>query len=209
MTHLFLVRHGETAWNAEGRYQGQANPSLNEHGTAQAVRLAESLAEIEFCAAYTSDLDRAQTTAEIIGEDDLWFFTDSRWRELSFGEWEGKRFEEIAELDSARLRDWVKDPTAFPPPGGESLRDLADRVQEAATELCREHPNGNVLIVTHGGPIRCLVAEWVLGGLHRISDVHTELGSVTLMSVQSVEGEQGGWEAQVKEFQPLSRARHA
>lgn len=208
MTHLFLVRHGETAWNAEGRYQGQANPALNEQGRAQSIRLAESLAGIEFDAAYTSDLDRAQSTAEIIGED-LWFFSDPRWRELSFGEWEGKRFEEIAELDSARLREWVKDPTASPPPGGEGLRELAERVSAAASELCQQYPDGNVLVITHGGPIRCLVAEWVLGGLHRMSDVHTEPGSITLMTVQPAEADKGGWNAQVKEFQPLSKAQHA
>lgn len=207
MTHLYLVRHGETAWNAEGRYQGQANPALNEQGIAQAHRLAEMLRGIEFDVAYTSDLERARSTAEIIGGDEIFFFTDPRWRELSFGAWEGKRFEEIAEHDSERLRDWVKDPTGNPPPEGESLRALAERVKEAASELCTEYPDGNVLVVTHGGPIRCLVAEWVLGGLHRMSDVHTELGSVTLMCVQR--DESGQWLAQVQEFEPVREAKHA
>lgn len=209
VTNLYLVRHGETEWNAEGRYQGQANPALNEPGQHQAERLAEALRDIKFEAAYTSDLDRAQSTAEIIGDDTQWIFADPRWRELSFGEWEGKRFEDIAELDSDRLRDWVKDPSACPPPGGESLQEFSERVQAAASELCKEFPNGNVLVITHGGPIRCLVAEWVLGGLHRMSDVHTELGSVTLMSVQPAEDEESGWNAQVKEFEALRAARHA
>ena len=115
MTHLFLIRNGETAWNAEGCYQGQANPELNQRGVEQAKRVAEALRGIEFDAAYTSDLDRAHSTAEILSQDGMWIVSDSRWRELSFGEWEGKRFEEIAELDSVRLREWVKDPIASPP----------------------------------------------------------------------------------------------
>lgn len=196
MTHLFLVRNGETAWNAEGRYQGQANPELNQRGVEQAKRVAETLRGIQFDAAYTSDLDRAHSTAEILSEDGMWILSDSRWREMSFGEWEGKRFEEIAELDSDRLREWVKDPVASPPPGGESLLELSERVRSAAIELCEQYPNGNVLVITHGGPIRCLVAELVLGDLHRMSEVQTEPGSITLLGVERADNELG-WKAQI------------
>lgn len=208
MTHLFLVRNGETAWNAEGRYQGQADPALNERGAEQAKRLGDTLKGIEFDVAYTSDLGRAQSTAEILAEDGLWVFTDSRWRELSFGEWEGKRFEEIAELDTARLREWVKDPIASPPPGGESMEQLSERVRTAAAELCEQYPHGNVLVITHGGPIRCLIAEWALGGLQHMSEVQTEPGSVTLLGVEPADSEQG-WSAQIKQFATLGEARHA
>lgn len=209
MTQLYLVRHGETDWHAEGRYQGQANPGLNELGKEQAVRLADALKGISFDVAYTSDLERTKETADVIGAGELWIFPDQRWRELSFGEWEGKRFEEIAENDSERMRQWVQDPTASPPPGGESMRDLSARVQQAAKEVCLAYPDGNVLIITHAGPIRCLVAEWVLGGLHRMSDVHTELGSVTLMDVQPTDDTTGAWEANVRKFESLREARHA
>ena len=78
MTHLFLIRNGETAWNAEGRYQGQANPELNQRGVEQAKRVAEALRGIEFGAAYTSDLDRAHSTAEILSQDGMWIVPDSR-----------------------------------------------------------------------------------------------------------------------------------
>lgn len=196
MTHLFLVRNGETAWNAEGRYQGQANPELNQRGVEQAKRVAETLRGIEFDVAYTSDLDRAYSTAEILSQDGMWFLSDSRWREMSFGEWEGKRFEEIAELDSDRLREWVKDPVASPPPGGESLLELSERVRSAAIELCEQYPNGNVLVITHGGPIRCLVAELVLGDLRRMSEVQTEPGSIILLGVERADNELG-WKAQI------------
>ena len=199
MTHLFLIRNGETAWNAEGRYQGQANPELNQRGVELAKRVAEALRGIEFDAAYTSDLDRAHSTAEILSQDGMWIVSDSRWRELSFGEWEGKRFEEIAELDSVRLREWVKDPIASPPPGGESLKELSDRVLSAAIELCEEYPNGNVLVITHGGPIRCLVAELVLGDLRRMSEVQTEPGSITVLGVERADNDLG-WKAQIMHF---------
>lgn len=206
MTHIYLVRHGETAWNVEGRYQGQGNPALNERGREQAYRLAEALSGISFDAAYTSDLDRTWTTTKIIGAGRTWIFPDARWRDLSFGEWEGKHFEEVAGLDSQRLRDWVNDPIGVPPPGGESLEAFSKRVQEAASEICDQHPEGNVLVVTHGGPIRCLVAEWVLGGVNRMSDVSTELGGVTLLTVHPA-GEGGVRLAQVRTFDVLREVR--
>lgn len=207
MTHLYLVRHGETAWHAEGRYPGQANPVLNDEGEAQAYRLAEAFDELSIDAVYTSDLARAWDTAKRIVNGKMLILPDSRWRDLSYGEWEGRRFEEVAVSDGERFQAWANDPIHVSPPGGESLMALAQRVTAAAEDICRQHTDGNVLIVTHGSPIRCLVAEWVLGGLHRISDVSTVLGGVTLMTVQLPPDGKGKPIAQVTECDILRGVR--
>lgn len=207
VTHLYLVRHGETAWHVEGRYPGQANPVLNEEGEEQAYRLAEAFDELSIDALYTSDLTRAWDTAKRIADGQTLILPDSRWRDLAFGEWEGRRFEEVAVADSERFQAWANDPVHVSPPGGESLAELAKRVTEAAEHICQEYADGHVVVVTHGSPIRCLVAEWVLGGLHRIPDVSTTLGSVTLMTVQQPPDGTDKPIAQVSECDILSRVR--
>jgi len=207
VTHLYLVRHGETAWHAEGRYPGQANPVLNDEGEEQAYRLAEAFDDLSVDAVYTSDLTRAWDTAKRIANEQTPILPDSRWRDLSFGEWEGRRFEEVAVADGERFRAWADNPAHVAPPGGENLTELARRVTEAAESICREHAERNVLVVTHGSPIRCLVAEWVLGGLHRMSDVNTALGGVTLMTVQLPPEGDSKPIAQVSECDILRRVR--
>lgn len=199
MTDLFLVRNGQTLWHTEGRYQGQANPPLSTDGMIQARRLMEALSEFEWDAVYASDLERAWETAQTIVGDESKIRADRRWREMAYGEWEGRRFEDVAAEDPERLSAWAKDPVNVPPPGGESLREVVERVSEAVMEIWRTYPEGRLLVVTHGGPIRCLVAEWVLGGVHRVADVSPELGSVTWMTLApSPDG--GRPIAQVNEF---------
>lgn len=207
LTNLFLVRNGQTMWHAEGRYQGQADPPLSADGDIQARRLMEALGDVEWEAVYASDLERAWETALMIIGSEALIRLDRRWREAAFGEWEGRRFDDVAANDGERLMTWAKDPVNTRPPGGESLREVGQRVSEAAHEVWQAHPKGNVLIVTHGGPIRCLVAEWVLGGLHRTSDVSTELGSITLMKLTPPPEGSTRPIAQVHEFNAHERVR--
>ena len=90
MTEIWIVRHGQTDWNVEGRYQGQADRPLNAVGLAQAQQAAEQLRGRDFAAIYSSDLQRARVTAEIIaGQLGLPVQVDRRLREVNQGEWEG------------------------------------------------------------------------------------------------------------------------
>lgn len=155
---FLLIRHAESTWNAEGRWQGQADPPLSERGREQARALAQELADQDIRALVASDLARAAETARILGEVlGLVPRLDARLRELHVGEWSGlSRVDVIARWPEtyARLRSGDQD---VRPDGGETFRELRARVQEALAELARAHPGERVAVVTHGGAIRSLL----------------------------------------------------
>jgi broad specificity phosphatase PhoE len=139
VTVLLLVRHGETDWNAEGRLQGQTDTPLNDFGRTQARALAEELVEEGLDAVYASDLARARETAEIIGgRIGLPVVLRTDLREKDWGTWEG--------LTSAE-RDRVE----F---AGETTGAHRERTLRALREIADLHPEGRVLVVTHGGSVR-------------------------------------------------------
>lgn len=151
MTKFCLIRHGQTDWNLEGRYQGQSDVPLNETGRAQARALAEKLAGQSFDAAYASDLSRARETAETVAAAlHLPVMLEKRLREIHQGEWEGQLVDDI----KARYADvWQQraiDPASIRPPQGETVGEVAARVSAALEEISRAHPQGSVLVVSHG-----------------------------------------------------------
>lgn len=158
MTRLLLVRHGSTAWNLERRYQGQSDPSLNKAGCEQAQRVAERLRSEEIDGLYTSNLTRAQETAErIAAYHDLVSQPEPRLREISFGAWEGKTHEEIEAQGSESLAHWLNDPMHNSPPGGETLRQVVSRISAAYDAIIDRHPGDTVAVVAHGGTLRVLL----------------------------------------------------
>ena len=166
MTTLLLVRHGETDWNREGRWQGHSDTHLNEIGRAQAERVAGELDGVDVV--YSSDLARARETAEIIaGRSGLPVRLDARLRERSFGAWEGLSAAEIeAEFRDAHLR-WL----AGEGPGADDAEPFdafGRRVREALGEILERHPDETVLVVAHGGTVRVIHA--LAGGLDYVRD---------------------------------------
>jgi probable phosphoglycerate mutase len=146
MTEILLVRHAETDWNRDSRWQGHADPPLNETGRAQARALAEALAGERVDAINASDLRRAFETAEIIGEAlGVQVTPDSGLREIDVGSWSGLTRDEVAE----RFPDWQTH-------DGETPEELQARVVAAVRGIAARHPDGHVVIVTHGGSIRSL-----------------------------------------------------
>lgn len=159
MTTHILIRHGETIWNAEGRFQGHQNISLNEVGRAQAAVVARASARYHFEALYTSDLARASETAELVAAvHHLPVHRDQRLREADFGAWEGLALPEIAARWPELLAVWREDPTHIRPPDGETLAELQARVVDVLHDLQARHPAGQVGIVAHGGTIRAAIA---------------------------------------------------
>ncbi len=157
MTEIFLVRHGATEWNLARRAQGQADIDLSPLGRRQAVATAADLADEPIVAVYTSDLKRAVDTARPIAEAHaLAAREDKAFREIDQGEWEGLHVDEIK-------RRW---PELWGParhyrarPGGESPMQVRARALEGLRKVVQEHPEGSVVVVSHGGTIRWLSAE--------------------------------------------------
>lgn len=151
MTEMWLIRHGQTDWNLARRYQGQSDIPLNPTGIHQARQCAQKLAEIQFEAVYASDLQRAYQTAQIIAEPHgLAVKTDPRLREICMGVWEGLVFDDVQAKFGDDLMEKPHDPTQPRAEGGESVLQVAQRMSAAADEIAALHPNGKVLLVSHG-----------------------------------------------------------
>lgn len=154
-THVYLVRHGETAWNRERRFQGHQDVPLSPAGLFQAERLAQRLKSETFDAVYSSDLKRAVQTAEIVARElALPVVTLKGLRERFMGEWEGLTQEEVA----ARFPDWpgriVEGKN-----GIESLSALQERMMNQLEHLVGLHRGGRILAVSHGGSINAALAK--------------------------------------------------
>jgi broad specificity phosphatase PhoE len=147
---IWLIRHGETDWNLDGRIQGAVDTPLNTAGQDQARLLAARLADLAFDVVYSSDLSRAYVTAEtaLPGAEVV---LDARLRELAAGRYEGKRPLEMPPKDASVWRSWQQDPFSSRLPDGESYRDVMTRVSEF--QQCMP-ASGRAAVFTHGGTIR-------------------------------------------------------
>ncbi len=159
-TRLWLVRHGETDWNATGRYQGQTDIPLNAAGLAQARGLLPTFAGLPIAAIYSSDLQRAAATAALLGEALRLPVTVHRGlREAGLGRWEGMLFTDIQVVYAAEWEDRRRDPVNARPPGGESLAETAVRGAATVDEIARRHPAAQVIIVSHGLVLAALLCQ--------------------------------------------------
>ena len=158
---LFLVRHGETDWNAAGRWQGQTDVPLNPRGREQAREVAARLRGAGLAAVVSSDLLRARSTAEIVAAE-LGLTVnhlDAALRERRFGCFEGLTREEVAARFPEAWARYVADPGPAPP-GGESREELLGRLLPAIASAAARLP-GPLLVVLHGGAMRALLAGQV------------------------------------------------
>ncbi len=151
-TRVLAIRHGETAWNVDGRIQGQLDIPLNETGRWQAHRLALAVAGEGISAVYSSDLLRAYETAESVARGcGQPITTDAGLRERGFGKFEGLTFCEIEQRWPEQSERWRKRDPEFSPEGGEMLHDFYARCVETATRLAAAHPGATIALVAHGG----------------------------------------------------------
>lgn len=156
---IYFIRHGETDWNAEARYQGQADIPMNEKGRAQAKRNGETLrqllpaiADADFVA---SPLTRARETMRIVrtalGLEPGRFEVDERLKEAHYGDWQGTLLADLPRLDAAGIAARTRDPFRWRPQGGESYQDLMARAVPWLTTIARD-----TVVVSHGGVSRVL-----------------------------------------------------
>lgn len=147
---IYLVRHGQTAWNKEEIFRGRTDIPLDETGRRQAALVGQYFEDIAIHAIYTSPLARARETAEAIARvHHLKVEPLEAMVDMSFGDWEGHAHEEIREIDSETYRQWVESPHLARLPGGESLDDVRERSMTALEEIVRNHPGKSVVLVSH------------------------------------------------------------
>lgn len=169
VTRVTLIRHGQTWWNADGRWQGQANVGLNPTGLEQATRVAEHLRGADINAIYSSDLIRARQTANAIADClGLPVITDARLREIDVGEWQGLTNDEVLQWDAERLYAVRAGGYTARRPSGESMQDVANRALAFFEEVIAARPGQHLIFVSHGGTIRML-----LYALQLLNESHT------------------------------------
>ena len=160
MTTILLARHGETEWNRDGRFQGHADPPLNELGRQQAQELGLRLRGEQIDAIWSSDLGRAKQTAFYVASQvNQLVRLSGELREMDVGSWSGFTREEIAERWPAEYALWRETGRGWP--DGEDFDAMQERVVEAILGIAAAHPGEQVLVVTHGGPIRAIHAHAV------------------------------------------------
>jgi len=166
VTHIIAIRHGETAWNVDGRIQGWLDIPLNDKGQWQAARAAQALRTAPIDAIYASDLWRAYSTAlEIAKPHALTPFTHEGLRERVFGVFQGKTFEEVRALWPDLAERWRKRELDFAPEGGESLLQFRERIVNAASGIAQANPGKTVVLTAHGGVMDVLYREATGQGL--------------------------------------------
>jgi broad specificity phosphatase PhoE len=166
VTTILLARHGESDWNRARRWQGHADRPLTERGRQQARELAERLADTELDAVYSSDLQRARETAEIVAAARGLVVTPiPDLREVDVGSWSGLTRTEAEQRFPQAYARWLAGGEGWD--DGETYEQLSERVTRAINAIADAHPDDRVLVVAHGGTIRTIHAA-ALG-----VDVHT------------------------------------
>ncbi len=183
---LWLVRHGQSTWNAEGRIQGWADPPLSAHGCRQAEQVAGRLAPVGLAAIYTSTQQRAVQTAQAIGAaSGLAPILDERFKEHGMGEATGHDWEWMIEK-WPQLQEIASHGESIRPhiPGTEPSPSFNHRVRAAFAELREKHPTGDVVVVSHGGTFRAYLA--FLLGVDEKRDPGLRFGNASLTLVEFI-----------------------
>jgi broad specificity phosphatase PhoE len=177
---LTLVRHAETVWNREQRYQGGTDTALSETGRAQAEAAGRLLGKETFAAVWASPLRRAQETAEAIARPHgLPVQTHPGFSEMRFGAWEGLTGDEVRARFAEAYRRWREDPANAVWPGAERLADVRARVLAGLGELRARYDGRRVCLVAHGITKRILILEALGLPLDRLWSFHVSYSGVS------------------------------
>ncbi|MFQ5507800.1 MAG: histidine phosphatase family protein [Leptospirillia bacterium] len=178
-TTLLLVRHGEPDYPEDRIYSRSDDPGLTAKGLMQAKALAEWARGEKIDALYVSPTRRTRETAGPVAESTgLEAVVDVRLEERMFGIWEGMDFDAIQSGYPEEFRSWKTDPVGFAPEGGETIQDLADRVEAAFAEIRERHQGGTALLVSHVGTMRAALCAALGTPLEAYRRFHIRPGSV-------------------------------
>ena len=180
---FYLVRHGQTEWNVEGRIQGSTDIELNPKGIKQAKQLSEIIRSLNypFSKIYSSPQKRAVQTAEILSrESGIDFKIQDGLEEINLGEWEGLSWSIVHEIYPSEFEHWFKNRQYTKPPNGESYQEMVNRVLSALQKIKMETKDDTV-IVTHSAVIMCLQCYLTNTPFEEMTKFKTENGSITVI----------------------------
>lgn len=181
MNYIYLVRHGDTLWNKQKRYQGRSDTALSTHGIRKVHVLAKGLKNIKPDVVYCSELRRARQTAQIlIGGKGLTPCPDARLNEINFGQWEGRSAEELFALRDPAFSAFSKG-RCVKPSGGESAQAMRRRVGQFWRDCLKRHVREDVMIVSHAGPIKMILLEALELPRKSLFHFHLDTSSLTVL----------------------------
>jgi|FaiFalDrversion2_1042247.scaffolds.fasta_scaffold00046_6 broad specificity phosphatase PhoE len=187
-TRVFLVRHGQTEWNAQRRYQGRSDSPLTPLGQDQMRRLAAALAQEPVAAVYTSPLGRCWWGAECIAAvHGLEPIPEPDLVELNHGILDGLRVEEMEAEVGELVRRWWRDPARVRLPGGETLEEARTRAMRAFGRIVAGHPDGTVVVVSHAGINRLILLTLLDAPLSAYFRLQQHNGAINLIEASSPE----------------------
>jgi len=158
MLNLYLVRHGQTEWNLDKRFQGSLDSPLTELGKEKARSLGDVLRRIKWDAIYASPLCRAHHTAEIIrGNGQQLIILKDDLKEMCFGDWEGRQYEEVGKKEPHRMEAFLQTPDTYRSTTGEDYYEVEKRALCVLKEIVEKYPAGDVLIVSHSIVVKLIM----------------------------------------------------
>lgn len=182
MNTYYLVRHGQTEWNTQGRTQGHGNSPLTELGVKQAENLAKAIKKYPIDLIYCSDLGRAVQTAQIVGKElGIDVEPTDKLREMGFGIWEGMKLTDIETDYKDMFTMWRNQPDQLKVPGGEMLKDIKNRQDELLDELNSMYQNKHILLVSHSVTVRVMLLSMLgsdIANIYRIKQDNTAINIV-------------------------------
>lgn len=182
LTKVIFVRHGQTSWNQEGKYQGHSDIALNERGVRQANLVAGRLAKEKISAIYSSDLLRAYQTAEAIAQyHALPVIARAEFREINFGIWEGLTYQEIMATWPEILTAMYSKPGEISPPEGESFQEVKQRVASALQQCVADYQGETIVLVSHGGTMRVLLCIALGIGLDKMWSMRQDSSAINII----------------------------
>lgn len=184
MITLYLVRHGQTIWNSTGKYQGRTDVALSDKGISQAKKTVNRFLSVHLDGVIASPLKRAADTARGIAETHgLPLETDSRLMELSFGDWEGKTYEEIEKIWPGMIEEMYHDAGSLRLPHGESFEDCQKRCMEAVKGILQRGDNKSYAIVCHGAALRTIICGLIQIPLARSWNLALSNASISQVNI--------------------------
>ena len=190
MITICLLRHGETAYNADGnKYCGRTDIPLTEKGISQAKRMNTLLQDFTFDQIFCSPLQRAKTTAEIASGTPEKVQVDERLIEVDFGQWEGKRSDDFIAEDPNSWYNWLSDPERFEAGRtGENAKQVIARLDSFYNELLDKYDDQTILVVGHNGVNRLFMAQQLGMPLKNYRKIVQENSALTLITLDKHKG---------------------